>query len=68
METKHAELLDEPVAVKLYSVNRDAGIVYLHTDENPFGGYDRIAKDLKGRPREEILTRAYGIPVKSMTT
>ena len=68
LETKHAELLDEPVAVKQYSVNRDAGIVYLHTDENPFGGYDRIAKDLKGRPREEILTRAYGVPVKSMTT
>ena len=33
-----------------------------------FGGYDRIAKDLQGRPKEEILTRAYGVPVKSMTT
>ena len=68
LETKHAKLLDEPVPVKQYSVNRDAGIVYLHTDENPFGGYDRIAKDLQGRPKEEILTRAYGVPVKSMTT
>jgi hypothetical protein len=39
----------------------------LHSDENPFGGYDRIKKDLKGRSEEQILVRAYGYPVRSIT-
>ena len=42
--------------------------MYLHTDENPFGGYQRIAKDLEGRTEDDILVRAYGVPVKSTTT
>ena len=67
-ETKNADLLDREVPVAQYSPSRDASVVYLHSDENPFGGYDRIAKDLRGRPEEEILVRAYGIPVKSMTS
>jgi hypothetical protein len=68
LETREAELLDKQVPVKQYSPERDASICYLHSDENPFGGYDRIAKDLKGRPVEDIMVRAYGIPVKSMTS
>ena len=68
LQTKNAELLDRDVPVKQYSPDRDASIVYLHSDENPFGGYGRIAKDLRNRPEEEILVRAYGIPVKSMTS
>ena len=69
LETREAELLsNKPLPVKQYSKERDASIVYLHSDENPFGGYERIAKDLKKAPEEEILVRAYGVPVKSMTT
>ena len=68
LETKQAELLDKSLPVKQYSSERDASIVYLHSDENPFGGYERIAKDLRGRPEEEIMVRAYGVPVKSMTS
>ena len=68
LQTKNAELLGREVPVKQYSPDRDASIVYLHSDENPFGGYSRIAKDLRNRPEEEILVRAYGIPVKSMTS
>jgi hypothetical protein len=69
LETRPAELLDnESVPIKQYSPDRDASIVYLHSDENPFGGYDRIAKDLSGRSRDEIKVRAYGLPVKSMTS
>jgi len=68
-ETKPAELLNnESVPIVQYSPDRDASIVYLHSDENPFGGYTRIAKDLKGRPADEIKVRAYGLPVKSMTS
>ena len=69
LETREAELLDyKHVPVKQYSPDRDASIVYLHSDENPFGGYERIAKDLRGRSTEDIMVRAYGIPVKSMTS
>jgi hypothetical protein len=66
LATRPAELLrNNPVPVAQYSPSRDAGIVYLHSDENPFGGYERIAKDLNGRPEDEIKVRAYGLPVKS---
>jgi hypothetical protein len=69
LATRPAELLDdEEVPVVQYSPMRDASIVYLHSDENPFGGYERIKKDLLGRPEEEIRVRAYGIPVKSITS
>jgi len=67
--TKPAKLLNnKEVPILQYSPNRDAIVCYLHSDENPFGGYDRIAKDLRGRPEDEIMVRAYGIPVKSMTS
>ena len=67
IETRPAELLGgRPMPVKQKAHTRDARIVYLHSDENPFGGYDRIKKDLRGRPEDEIKVRAYGVPVKSM--
>ena len=69
LQTREAELLkNKPLPIEQYSPDRDAGVVYLHSDENPFGGYERIAKDLRGRPEEEIMVRAYGMPVKSMTS
>jgi hypothetical protein len=68
LETRNAELLGREVPVKQYSPERDAGIVYLHSDENPFGGYNRIAKDLKNSSEDQIMVRAYGLPTKSMTS
>ena len=66
LKTKPAALLNsKAVPVEQYSPSRDASVIYLHSDENPFGGYERIAKDLEGRPDSEILVRAYGVPVKS---
>jgi len=66
LKTKPAALLkNKAVPIEQYSPNRDASVIYLHSDENPFGGYERIAKDLVGRPDSEILVRAYGVPVKS---
>ena len=69
LETKDAELLGgRALPIVQYSTGRDAAVIYLHSDENPVGGYDRIQKDLRGRPEEEILVRAYGVPVKSMAS
>jgi hypothetical protein len=41
-------------------------IVYFHTKDNPFAGYERIKKELVGASRETILMRAYGIPTKAI--
>ena len=69
IRSKQAELLGgRSVPYLQRSKNRDAGIIYFHSADNPFGGYERIAKDLSGRPEPEILTRAYGIATKSMST
>ena len=68
-KTRNAELLDnEEVPFVQYSKSKDAGIVYFHSELNPFGGYERIRKELQNSSRDEVLTRAYGIPVKSMNT
>jgi hypothetical protein len=67
--TRPAALLNnEEVPLIQMNHKKGCGIVYFHSVLNPFGGYDRIAKELAHSPRDEILTRAYGIPVKSMTT
>ena len=69
IETKEAELLNgELVPYVQRSHNRNASIHYLHTKDNPWSGYERLARDLIGRPREEVLIRAYGVPVKSQAT
>lgn len=69
IRSKEAELLNgRSVPYIQHSKNRNAGIIYFHSKDNPFGGYERIASDLKGRPEDEILTRAYGVPTKSIST
>jgi hypothetical protein len=69
LETRTAELLgNKEVPFVQYSPNKEAGIIYFHSILNPFGGYERIAKELKNDSPEVIMTRAYGMPVKSMTT
>jgi len=69
IESRKAELLDgETVPYIQKSRNRNAMVHYFHSQDNPFGGYKRMSEDLKGRNREEILIRAYGVPTKSFTT
>jgi phage terminase large subunit-like protein len=41
-------------------------VVYFHTSENPWSGYERIKEDLRTANREQILCRAYGVPVKAI--
>ena len=68
-KSKPAALLNNRMVPLLqHSKNRDAGIIYFHSDQNPFGGFDRIAEDLKHRPDEELLCRFYGVPTKSIAT
>jgi hypothetical protein len=69
IESREAELLNgELVPYVQRSQKRNASIHYFHSQDNPFGGYPRIREALMGRGREEILIRAYGVPVKSHAT
>jgi len=43
-----------------------AHIVYFDTKGNPFNNYERLKLDLQGESRENILTRAYGVPTKAI--
>ena len=69
VESKSAELLGgELVPYVQRSKKHNACVVYFHSDANPFGGYARIKADLANKGREQILIRAYGVPVKSQAT
>ena len=69
IEWKNAELLKgEKVPFIQRSKKRNAAVHYFHSEDNPFGGYERIKSDLAGQPREKILIRAYGVPTKSFSS
>lgn len=44
-----------------------ARIIYFSSSDNPFGGWERLIKDLSRAPREEKLLRFHGIPNRAMT-
>jgi hypothetical protein len=65
LETRPAALLGgRMIAYRQQAVTRDAGILYAFSEYNPFGGYERMAQDMAGKPEAEILVRAYGHPTK----
>lgn len=69
IESREAELLKgEVVPYVQRSKKHNASVHYFHSQDNPFGGYERIKDTLIGKPREEILIRAYGVPMKSHAT
>jgi hypothetical protein len=61
-------LKGELVPLQQQPIRRNARIVYFHTESNPFAGYRNLVKILDGASREEILTRAYGVPLRSMVS
>jgi hypothetical protein len=68
--TKTAELLGgRQVPYVQRCKDRDAAIVYLHTKDNPFSGYERVAKEAAAKGDESwVLCRLYGIPTKSISS
>jgi hypothetical protein len=44
------------------------GVIYFHTKDNPYGNYPAMMEELRGSPKERILTRAYGVPTKATLT
>jgi len=63
-----AELLGEAVPKVQRCVRRSSSIVYFHSSDNPFGGYQTMKATLESAPRSEIKTRAYGIPTRAIYT
>ena len=75
IEESDAELLPkrsgkgfEKVPVVQECVTRNAGIIYFQTKNNPWAGYERMKIELAKQPREKILCRAYGVPIKATAT
>lgn len=69
IESAKAELLGgEPVPVIQRAKHRNAHVHYFHSINNPFGGYERLKRNLVGKDRITILVRAYGVPTKSYTS
>ena len=70
LQSKSAELLNGRMVPFVQKCKgRDAAVVYLHTKDNPFSGYERVAKEAIAKGDEEwILCRLYGIPTKSISS
>ena len=47
-------------------VRPGARVLYFHSSENPYGGFDSIARTLENAPLGEVLCRAYGVPTKAV--
>jgi len=54
-----------PVPRVQQCAERNARIVYFHTQDNPYGNYPGMRHTLKDKGEEEILMRAYGVVTKS---
>lgn len=69
LEWKKAEALNNiEVPYVQRAKDKDAAIIYFHTKDNPFSGYERVLKEAKAKDDEWIKTRLYGIPTKSITS
>lgn len=66
LRRRHAPLLGREIPVEMDSLSRmSTKIHFFWTQDNHFIPSDDFLATLKGRPQEEILARAYGIPSKS---
>jgi len=70
IETRVAELLNNRLVPALQICKgRDACIMYIHTKDNPWSGYDRVAKEALAKGDDAwVLCRVYGIPTRSITS
>lgn len=69
VEKRFAPLIGKEIPVMQESLSRPgAAIYYFWTEDNCFIDTGDFVKKLKGRPRDEVLARAYGIPTKSITS
>lgn len=67
LKKQFAPLVGRELPVIQESISRPGTVIfYLWTENNAFIDTTDFSKKIKGRPKEEILARAYGIPTKSI--
>lgn len=69
LKSAFAPLVGRQVPVMQESLSRPGAVIYyFHTADNVFIDTADFVDKVKGRPREEILARAYGIPTKAIAS
>ena len=51
-----------------HCVRPNACVVYFWSADNPFSSYQNMVKALRGAPKSEIKTRAYGVPTRAIAS
>ena len=51
-----------------HCVRESACVVYFWSSDNPFSSYANMVKALRGAPKSEIKTRAYGVPTRAIAS
>lgn len=68
LEKRYAPLLGKEVPVLQESLSRPGTLItYMWTADNAFIDTADFLEKIKGRPKDEVLARAYGIPTKSIS-
>lgn len=69
LKKKYAPLIGKELPVMQESLSRPSTIIYYFwTEDNLFIDTSDFRNKVLGRPRDEILARAYGIPTKSVAS
>jgi hypothetical protein len=70
VEMRTAELLNNRVVPYVQeNDDKNTGIIYFHSKDNPWSGYKTIAEQCKARGDDNYtLTAAYGVPTRTFTT
>jgi hypothetical protein len=69
LRKRFSKMLGKEIQVAQESLNRNSCRIYhFWTEDNPFIPPNWIFELMKGRPKEEIMAIAHGIPSKSATT
>lgn len=67
LEKRYAPLLGKELPIVQESLSRPGAVIYYFwTEDNAFIDTSDFLLKIKGRPKDEILARAYGIPTKSI--
>jgi len=68
IEKRFAPLVGKELPIMQESLSRPGTVIYYFwTEDNAFIDTSDFIDKIKGRPKDEILARAYGIPTKSIT-
>lgn len=69
LEKRFAPLVGRELPIIQESISRPGAVIYYFwTEDNAFIDTTDFVEKIKGRPKDEVLARAYGIPTKSIAS